>query len=103
MIRTPPAIAKNLREDSSNPEGGHSSTRKTPTAKKPAPASRPVLPAVKLSVQVPGYVSDALNLKAAQERSTVRHIVMQALSESGIEIDPADLVPDGRRPGKPRR
>ena len=106
LVKSPaatPAIAKNLREEASNPEPSPSPTRRTPTAKKSALASRPVLPTVKLSVEVPGYVSDALNVKAAQERSTVRHIVMQSLSDSGIDIDPADLVPDGRRAGKSRR
>lgn len=106
LVKSPPpmpSIAKNLREEASNPEPSPSPTRKTPTAKKSALASRPVLPTVKLSVEVPGYVSDALNVKAAQERSTVRHIVMQSLSDSGIDIDPADLVPDGRRAGKSRR
>jgi uncharacterized membrane protein YkvA (DUF1232 family) len=37
-------------------------------------------------------------LRAAQERSTARYIVIQALATVGFEVDPADLVPNGRRP-----
>jgi len=60
-------------------------------------AAKSLQPTVKLSVTVPGYVSDALNVRAAQERSTrapYRHAGLVAI---GFEINPADLVPDGRR------
>src|ERR1700730_6647094 len=62
-----------------------------PTRK--ASTARPVEPAVRLSVYIPAYVSEALNIRAAKERSTSRHIVMQALQALGFEIDAADLVP----------
>jgi|KBSSwiStaDraftv2_1062776.scaffolds.fasta_scaffold4332811_1 hypothetical protein len=52
---------------------------------------------VKLSVDVPEYVWTALRMRAAQEMVTVRHVVMKALKESGIDIDDADMVDDGRR------
>jgi hypothetical protein len=97
-----PAIAHQPLQDESKEEPRPSPTRKSPTVKKSAPASVSVEPAIRLSVMVPAYLSDAVNLRAAQERSTVRHVVMQALAGFGFEVDPADLIPDGRRPA-PRR
>lgn len=52
---------------------------------------------VRLAVEVPEYLRDAVNLRAAKERGTARHIVMQGLQAIGFEIDPADLVIDGRQ------
>lgn len=97
-----PAIAHQPFQDESKEEPRPSPSRKSPAIKKSAPASKPVEPAIRLSVMVPAYLSDAVNLRAASERSTVRHIVMQALSAFGFEVNPADLIPDGRRPS-PRR
>jgi len=100
----PPPAGQDMAQDAPNPEPLPSPSPKSPTPKKPAPAAKLAPPTVKLSVTVPGYVSDALNVRAAQERSTARHIVMQGLVAIGFQIDPADLVPDGRRPEhKPKR
>ena len=106
MVKSPPgspAIGQEPHQDSPNEEARPSPTRKAPAAKKPAPASKPIEAAIRLSVMVPAYLSDAVNLRAAQERSTSRHIVMQALAAFGFEVDPADLVPDGRRPTSRRK
>jgi hypothetical protein len=106
MVKSPaemPAVRENLHQDAPKDEPLPSPTRRSSAAKKAAPAPDPVQEAIRLSVMVPAYLSDAVNLRAAQERSTLRHIVMQALANFGFEIDPADLVPDGRRPGKKRR
>lgn len=49
------------------------------------------------STPMPEYVIDALKLKAAQDRVTVRYIILKALQDSGVAaIDAADLVRDGR-------
>jgi len=105
MVKSPagsPAIAHQPLQDESKDEPRPSPTRSSPAAKKSALPARPVEPAIRLSIMVPAYLSDAVNLRAAQERSTARHVVMQALAGSGFEINPADLIPDGRRPA-PRR
>jgi hypothetical protein len=59
-------------------------------------------PEVRLAVNVPVYLRDAVNLRAAKERCTSRHIVMQGLLALGFEIDPADMMVDGRQPASRR-
>jgi hypothetical protein len=51
----------------------------------------------KLSVELPGYLTDAMKRHAAEQRTSMRHIVMRGLAALGFEIKPSDLVPDGRR------
>jgi hypothetical protein len=105
MVKSPagsPAIGQKGRADASKDEPRPSPTRSSPTAKKSALLPTPVEPAIRLSVLVPAYLSDAVNLRAAQERSTARHLVIQGLAAIGFEVDPADLVPDGRRPSPKR-
>ena len=94
-----PIAGAELHQDGPKPEPRSSPSSKTPAAKKPTPAS-----IVKLSVDVPSYVVDAIRLRAAKERSTSRQIVLLGLQGLGFEIDAADLIADGRRPeGKRRR
>lgn len=62
-----------------------------------AESQAPLRKDVRLAVEVPEYLRDAVNLRAARERGTARHIVMQGLQAIGFEIDPADLVVDGRQ------
>jgi hypothetical protein len=52
---------------------------------------------MRLSVRVPGYVGDALTKRAANERCTIRHLVLQSLQAIGFEIAESDLNPDERR------
>jgi hypothetical protein len=94
-----PIAGQGLSQDAANPALRPSPAPKSEKPTKLPSKGRPVEPAVRLSVYIPAYVSEALNIKAAKERSTSRHIVMQALQALGFEIDPADLVPDGRRQG----
>jgi hypothetical protein len=54
-------------------------------------------PVEKLSVELPGYLTDALKRQAAENRTSVRYIVMRGLVAIGFDIAPADLVPDARR------
>lgn len=100
--KTPPASPEPLL-DASNAQPRTSTSTETPTVKKTAPASKRAPLSTKLSVQVPTYLSDAVNLRAAQERSTARHLVMQGLQAIGFEIQEADLIPDARRPERKRR
>ena len=67
----------------------------SPRAKKSAPAIPG--PVEKLSIELPGYLTDALKRQAAENRSSVRHIVMRGLAALGFEIASGDLVPDARR------
>ena len=53
---------------------------------------------MRLALNVPIYLRDAVNLRAAKERCTSRHIVMQGLQAIGFEINPADMAADGRQP-----
>ena len=51
----------------------------------------------KLTIELPGYLADAMKREALDNRMSVRHVVMLALKASGFTIEPDDLVPDGRR------
>ena len=50
-----------------------------------------------LNVEVPDYAWIAIKMRAAQEMSSVRHVIMTALKAQGIEIRDADMIEDGRR------
>jgi hypothetical protein len=64
------------------------------TKKMPLPTPGPV---EKLSIELPGYLTDAMKRQAVENRTSVRHIVMRGLAALGFEIAPGDLVPDARR------
>jgi hypothetical protein len=51
----------------------------------------------KLTLEVPGYLIDAIKRDALDQRSTARHVVMLALQKAGFKIDETDMMPDGRR------
>lgn len=50
-----------------------------------------------LNIELPDYAWTDLKIRAAREQVSVRHIIMSALKEQGIEISEADMVEDGRR------
>lgn len=50
-----------------------------------------------INLHLPDYVVDALKAKAFTAQSSVRFVIMQALADAGIRIDPADLIKDARR------
>ncbi len=67
-----------------------------PVQAPPAPAeARPRMKSVTLDL--PDYVWSELKIRAVQDESSLRHIVMTALKEFGITIKDADMVQDGRR------
>lgn len=61
----------------------------------PSPAPRRAID--KLTLELPGYLVDAMKLEAVRSRTSVRYVVMAALAKAGYSIEAADLVPDGRR------
>lgn len=63
----------------------------------PQSRAKPLAAVKAINVHLPDYVVSALKDKARLMESSVRYVIMQALSETGIAIDPADLVPDARR------
>ena len=54
-------------------------------------------PRFKLAASLSGFVYRAIRDRAHQQETSTKFIVMKALAESGITIEPADLVEDGRR------
>lgn len=52
---------------------------------------------VHLSIDLPDYLADELRVRAARQRCSVRHLVLQALRAIGHVIDDVDMAPDGRR------
>jgi hypothetical protein len=92
-----PAVEQEPPQDAPKEEPRPSPTRTTPAAKKPASAKARSIQVARLNLNVPLYLLDAINVRAAQERSTTRHLVLQALAAFGFEIEPADIIPDGRR------
>lgn len=50
-----------------------------------------------LNIEVPDYAWIEIKMRAAREMSSARHVIMTALRESGITINDADMIEDGRR------
>lgn len=50
-----------------------------------------------VNLEVPDYAWIAIKMRAAQEMTSARHVIMMALKASGIDINEADMVEDGRR------
>lgn len=50
-----------------------------------------------LNIELPDYAWTDLKIRAVREQVSVRHIIMSALKEQGIEISEADMIEDGRR------
>ena len=51
----------------------------------------------KINFEAPDYLSTALKIHAARERTSVRHVILKALKEGGFEICNSEMVEDGRR------
>jgi hypothetical protein len=88
-------------QDSPKPSPRPSPSRKpddSPAARKPATAAIPPRTALeKLTVELPGYLMDAIKRDALDRRSTARHVLMLALQHAGFAIHQAVLVRDARR------
>ena len=93
-LAKPPQTPQNSANEVTRPSPGPK-PKDSPVAKKPAlPLPGPV---EKLSIELPGYLTDAMKRQCVEARTSLRHIVMLGLVELGYHIEPGDLVPDGRR------
>ncbi len=108
LVKPPPAApasGQGAAQDSPKQEPRPSPAPTAPDAPK-AKKSTPAMPGPveKLSIELPGYLTDAMKRQAAENRTSVRHIVMRGLAALGFEIASGDLVPDARRlPRKSRK
>lgn len=65
---------------------------------RPAPADATPRSEMKsLNLELPVYVWTELKIRAAQQQSSLKHVVMTALLKDGITIRDADMIEDGRR------
>lgn len=103
-VPQPPAVGQELRQGAAKPVPRPSPSQKapdSPRAKKPAAAGAPLRTALeKLTVELPGYLMDAIKRDALERRVSARHVVMLALQTAGFRIEDADLIPDARRSRK---
>ena len=71
-----------------------SADKDSSAVQKTAPATVPDRRALeKLTVELPGYLMDAIKRDAIDRHSTARHVVLLALQSAGFRVEPADLVP----------
>ena len=91
------AAGPNLTQDASKPASRPFPARKPEKRISESPKPKRALREVRMAVDVPQYLRDAVNVRAATERCTARHIVMQGLLALGFEIESADLIVDGRQ------
>ena len=69
-----------------------------PTPTEATPATRLASPRLRpLNIHVPDYVFRSIKQRAHDADTSIRFIVMKALSDAGIDIDPVDLIEDARR------
>lgn len=50
-----------------------------------------------LNLELPAYVWTELKIRAAQQQTSLKHVVMTALVKDGVTIQDVDMVEDGRR------
>lgn len=50
-----------------------------------------------LNLEIPDYAWIEIKMRAAQQMVSVRHVIMSTLKASGIAINDADMIEDGRR------
>ena len=68
-----------------------------PVLRSPAVEESPS-PIEKLTIEIPGYLAQALRRDCAEKRVTNRYLVLLGLQAIGYGVEAADLVPDLRRP-----
>jgi hypothetical protein len=96
-----PAAAPEPRQEAPKPAPRPSPARApsqaSPSSKMAAAAASDRRALEKLTVELPGYLIDAIKRDALDRRATARHVLMLALQSAGFAIEPADLVQDARR------
>lgn len=50
-----------------------------------------------VTLDLPDYLWSELKIRAVQDESSLRHIVMSALKTAGFTINSEDMIQDGRR------
>jgi hypothetical protein len=74
-------------------------TRKPAESARPAPSpdATPRSEMKSLNLELPIYAWTELKIRAAQQQTSLKHVVMTALVKDGITIKDADMIEDGRR------
>ena len=65
------------------------------TAARRPPVYRPTWG--RMTLDAPQYLIDEIKIKAAQERTTVRFLLMKALRAQGYHVDEPDMIEDLRK------
>ena len=97
LVRPPPAPAAvapaaPVSEPPASPPAPREPVLRAPVAEE-APS-----PIEKLTIEIPGYLAQALRRDCAEKRVTNRYLVLLGLQAIGYAVEAADLVPDLRRP-----
>ncbi len=94
-VTAAPVIAIPALAEEGSAEGVTSSSSK-PVAKRARKTSQPA-PARRLAVELPDYLFSAISKKAAEEGTTKRFIILDALRAHGFVVNDIDFNEDGRR------
>jgi hypothetical protein len=100
LVMPPPSPALNLdAKGQFSAPGAESETLPalSRVAEPAAPVEAPP-PCEKMTLDMPGYLMEVLRRDCAVKRLTQRYLVLLGLQAIGYNIEPADLVPDHRRP-----
>lgn len=65
--------------------------------RKPSTDATPRSEMKSLNLDLPTYAWTEMKIRAAQQQTSLRHVVMTALRKDGITIHDADMIEDGRR------
>ena len=52
-----------------------------------------------LNLELPAYVWTELNIRAAQQQTSLKHVVMKALVKDGVTIQEVDMIRTGAESG----
>ena len=72
-------------------------TAAMPATVKPVQIKTPPRREEKLTTRLPGYLVDAMKVRALEQRSTVKHIMLRALKDAGFSVAEEDMAPDARK------
>lgn len=50
-----------------------------------------------INIELPDYAWTELKIRAANQQTTVKHVILKCLRANGITVREADMIPDGRR------
>jgi hypothetical protein len=97
LVRPPPAPAAKAPAVSVNESTASPPAPAEPVLRVPIAEEAP-MPIEKLTIEIPGYLAQALRRDCAEKRVTNRYLVLLGLQAIGYAVEAADLVPDLRRP-----